>query len=144
MAKASPPPAPHPGSRGFRRLGRTLRIGKRHLSPPSSRSRRTSRGDEVKARVEPFRARVAKANPDGARTRAIHAVYGETRRAPGAKREPLFVLSTARKRRTRRGTRRGGYYALPRVRKTRSVPRPLAWMVGLVGGFWLFVIGFVL
>ena len=58
-------------------------------------------------------------------------------------RHPLFVLGTARRRRAKGRGPRGGYYALSHTHRPRVVPRPLAWAVGVLGAFWLAVIGVV-
>lgn len=55
----------------------------------------------------------------------------------------MFVLSTARRRRARYAARRGGYYALPGIRKPRALPRPLAWLLGISGAFALLTLAFL-
>src|SRR5438477_5976762 len=102
MAKESPQSAPHPGSRGFRRLGRALRPSKRFFSMPLSRSKQDRGTPQAKARVAPFRARVSSPKSKhpqagtqgpkfGLQTVDFRPVSKSVGR--GGKREPIFVLS---------------------------------------------------
>jgi 1A family penicillin-binding protein len=60
------------------------------------------------------------------------------------RRKPLFLISSARRRRARGRTIRGGYYALAAIPKPRMMPRPIVWFLGITGAFWTLFIGFFL
>ncbi len=95
----------------------------------------------AKHQVAVQRARLASTQASKpAETRAIPTIYPGPRPKGGHRGRPLFVLGTTRQRRARMGVRRGGYYALSKTRKPRPLPRPLAWLIGIVGAFWLFTV----
>src|SRR5688572_23160162 len=93
----------------------------------------------AKARVAPALARLAPpAAPPVTDPLATKLIKVSTTKHLSHTRRPLFVLSSARKRRARGNGPRGGYYALSITRKPRSVPRPIAWFLSIVGGLLLF------
>src|SRR6476660_5719070 len=106
-------------------FGRARRVGAVHRSrqhastparPTTALPPEPENAPGVKARVEPFRARV-QASAQGATAHSrplfVPAARPKKKKEGSHSRRPLFVLATVRRRRARGSVRRGGYYALP-------------------------------
>ncbi|MDQ6694899.1 MAG: PBP1A family penicillin-binding protein [Chloroflexota bacterium] len=91
---------------------------------------------EQRARVAPEQIRVRVSPPTmGITTQRYVPAFEprQTSRSGSHKGKPLFVLGTARRRRALASVRRGGYYSLSKVKKTRGVPRSISWPLTTLG-----------